>query len=232
MRYALYFSPNPEHPLLACGNAWLGRDAETGEQIVQPDVPGFDRRDIEALTAAPRRYGFHATIKAPFALAEDTSRAELHAFASVFGLHERTFDLPPLAVAVLDDFIALRPAHPAPPLQALADACVMHFDRFRAPPGVDEDAARRGRSLDEAARRRLERWGYPHVFEGFRFHLTLTGRLDAAARERLLPWLRAHFAGPLAAPLRFDALALFVEPAAGAPFRLETRLPLATAGTS
>ena len=44
------------------------------------------------------------------------------------------FDLPPLAVADLHGFLALRETGPCPPLQALADACVEQLDSFRAPP--------------------------------------------------------------------------------------------------
>ena len=48
------------------------------------------------------------------------------------------FALPPLAVADLHGFLALRETNRRPPLQALADACVERLDQFRAPPSEAE----------------------------------------------------------------------------------------------
>jgi len=114
----------------------------------------------------------------------------------------------------------------------LADAAVMEFDDCRAPLDAEELARRRPETLDEAARERLARWGYPHVLEGFEFHVSLSGPLPAPMRERLLPWLADHFAPALAVPCPFDALCLYVEPSPGDPFRLIERAPLgALSGT-
>jgi hypothetical protein len=40
----------------------------------------------------------------------------------------------------------------------------------------------------------LDRWGYPYVMEEFRFHMTLTGRLDSTCRWGVVDMLRARFA--------------------------------------
>ena len=67
------------------------------------------------------------------------------------------------------------PADVAPALQALADACVEGVDRHRAPPDEAELARRRGAGLSPEREANLRRWGYPDVFETWRFHMTLTG---------------------------------------------------------
>ncbi|NJO54321.1 MAG: hypothetical protein HC829_05245, partial [Bacteroidales bacterium] len=76
-RYALYFAPLDDRPLWKFGSATIGWDAQLAAERpalppAQALVPGW----AEA-TAEPRRYGFHATLKAPFALAEGTSAEAL-----------------------------------------------------------------------------------------------------------------------------------------------------------
>ncbi|MEO1456547.1 MAG: DUF1045 domain-containing protein [Pseudomonadota bacterium] len=118
---------------------------------------------------------------------------------------------------------------PCPAIDHVAGACVERLDPLRAPLTDAERARRRPERLDAAARARLERWGYPHVFEGFRFHITLTGRLDPAEAEALRPVLAERFAPHIAGPFALDALCLFGDPGArengtggdgGAGFRL------------
>ncbi|MGQ3281168.1 MAG: DUF1045 domain-containing protein, partial [Shinella sp.] len=70
MRYALYFTPSASDPLTLSAQRWLGRNAFTGATLAQLSVQGFDAATLAGLTADPRRYGFHATLKAPFSLAE------------------------------------------------------------------------------------------------------------------------------------------------------------------
>ncbi len=226
MRYALYFAPATAHPLWLAGNAWLGRDPEQDCLLASPEVPGFVPEQIAAITASPRRYGLHATLKAPFRLDAGRSEAELLARLTDFCAAHMAFDLPPLQVAALDDFIALRCRRRSQELNDLADACVRHFDDFRAPPDAAELARRRPESLDAEACVRLARWGYAHVFEGFEFHVSLTGAVTSDVRDALLPWLDDYFTSALAAPIAFDALVLYVELAPGADFRLVQRFPL------
>ena len=225
MRYALYFAPAASHALWSQGNVWLGRDPESGHTLAQPTVPRFSSDEIAAHTAAPRRYGLHATIKPPFHLADGRSAADLLDQLGDFAARQTAFVLPQLEVALLDDFVALRSHARSTPLHALADACVAEFDTFRAPPDAAELARRQIDSLDAAATARLKRWGYPHVFDGFEFHMSLTGGVPTAVQERLLPWLESHFAPALAVVCEFDSLALYVEPTPGQPFRLERRYP-------
>ncbi len=64
-RVAVYYAPAVDDPLFAEAAVWLGRDPESGAPVPQPDIA-----DIEEVTAEPRVYGFHATLKPPMRLAE------------------------------------------------------------------------------------------------------------------------------------------------------------------
>jgi hypothetical protein len=67
----------------------------------------------------------------------------------------------------------------------------------------------------------LERWGYPYVFEEFRFHMTLAGRIEPDRRAAIHALLQAEFLrlhGP--GPVRIDQLALMRQEQADAPFRV------------
>ena len=68
-RYALYFAPAAGSAWDRFGASWLGRSAHTGVSLAQPEIRGLDAARFRALTGAPRRYGFHATLKPPFRLA-------------------------------------------------------------------------------------------------------------------------------------------------------------------
>lgn len=230
-RYAIYWVPAADHALWRAGCAWLGRDPE---QPHGPRAAGL--RDDHR--AQPRRYGFHATLKAPMHLAPGSDGDDLSQAIQTLARAHAPFRMPALAVATLHSFVALRPRDSteigaAHPLRRLADACVRDLDGFRAPPGREERAHRAARTdLGEDARRHLARWGYPWVFDSWRFHMTLTDDLpdDApagACRARLVGEAQHAFGDALAGPLEGDAIALFVEDAPGAPFRLARRFALA-----
>jgi len=225
-RYAIYWAPPDDSVLARIGAAWLGRDAVTDRALPRPTVVGFDDATLAALTAEPRRYGLHATLKPPFGLATAATVSALEAALTEFAAATAPVVLPALQVSRIGNFVALVPAAPAPAVQALADACVAQFDAYRAPASDDEVARRNAAGLTPAQRANLRRWGYPYVMEEFRFHVTLTGPLEPATGNRLVPVLSALFAEVTAAPLAIDALALFVEPGRGQPFRLRRRFAL------
>lgn len=230
-RYAVYFAPDPAGALAAAGRSWLGRDAETGVFLMPPAGLGPGAAAWPALTAEPRRYGFHATLKPPFRLAEGRTADGLHAAVAALAAATPRFDLPGLQVAALDGFLALTETAPCAALDALAGACVADLDGFRAPPTEAELARRRKAALEPRHEAHLARWGYPYVFDCFRFHMTLTGRIgDERRREALRRHLADHFAAALADPVAVDALCLFVEPEPGAPMVVAARLPLGPAG--
>ena len=76
-RYAVYFSPPLETPIQQFAGHWFGRDTLTGERRSPLCLKGFSAADLTAITALPARYGFHATLKAPFRLSAEASSADL-----------------------------------------------------------------------------------------------------------------------------------------------------------
>jgi hypothetical protein len=108
----------------------------------------------------------------------------------------------------------------------LAASVVERFEPFRAPPEPDELARRTAAGLNAAQQRNLERWGYPYVFDEFRFHMTLTGPIAPVQRDAALGVLQERFGALLADPIELDALALFVQAESGADFLVHARRPL------
>ena len=93
----------------------------------------------------------------------------------------------------LGGFLALMPEQ-ADGIAALAARCVRELDRFRAPPAAAELDRRRAKGLSTAQEDLLQHWGYPYVFEEFRFHLTLTGSLPDAEADVFEALLETRFA--------------------------------------
>ncbi|MCP8895256.1 DUF1045 domain-containing protein [Shinella daejeonensis] len=226
MRYALYFTPPAADPLALAARRWLGRDAFTGAAVDPAVVAGLDAKAFAALTVDPRRYGFHATLKAPFTLAEGRSEAELIEAVGRFAAESGPVRIPEVVVGRLGSFFALVTADPCDALQDLAAETVRRFERFRAPLTSADIARRKPDELGPAERQNLVQWGYPYVFDEFRFHMTLTGRVAPENRETVGKALLDHFAAFHGRPLEIDHLALFREPARGADFSVHSLFPL------
>jgi putative phosphonate metabolism protein len=221
-RVAVYYAPELDDPLWSAGNHWLGRDPETGATLARPPTI-----DIPNLTDEPAAYGLHATLKPPMRLAPGIRYEGFIAAVTDLAAGLKAFPLPPLAVENLDGFLALREQAPSPELQALADSAVATRDGFREQPEAEELARRRRHGLTEAEDAMLERWGYPYVFQLWRFHVTLSRRLDETEMAKARPIAEAHFAEALAVPRWVSSVAIFTQRAAGQPFLLAQRLPLA-----
>jgi putative phosphonate metabolism protein len=230
-RFAIYVAPGAAsasaeaRALRDSAERWLGRRV-TGEPVT-PGVPeGWDRETVDAMTVDARRYGFHATLKAPFRLADGRTPDELDAACASFAAGHAGVTVPRLALARLDAFFALVPGAPATELHALADDVVTAFDDFRAPATEAELARRRPASLTPRQRELLKAWGYPYVLDEFRFHLTLTDRIPPGRQPDVEHALESWFAGSLGVTVPVDAIALFLEAAPGAPFALHAVHPL------
>jgi hypothetical protein len=207
--------------LFAAAASWLGRDPESDALAPQPEVDG-----IAEVTAEPRLYGFHATLKPPMRL--DEGRQWFDVLTAARELADRTaaFALPHLSVQDLHGFLALRETTPCAPLQALADACVEHLDPLRAPPSEAELARRRRGKLTAEQDAMLVRWGYPYVFSTWFFHMTLTRRLTADEKARYQPAAEAYLARALSVPRLVEDICLFTQAAPDAPFVIAERLTL------
>lgn len=217
-RYAIYFAPKPGSPLAGFGDRWLN-PRDQGEALL--DL-AWQRR----ITATARRYGFHATLKAPFHLAEGRTADELGEALARFAARQGVPAAPPLALRPLSGFLALVPSAPAPEVAALAQACVEAFEPFRAPPAEAELARRRAAGLTPRQEANLLRWGYPYVAEDFRFHMTLTARLVGEELARVEAALVPAVAPLCQDPLVIDALALFRQGSPGEDFVMLDRFPL------
>lgn len=217
-RFAIYYAPAADDPLWAKAAEWLGRDPLIGATI-DGSLPATARSALFERSISARRYGFHATIKAPMALAEGRTRAELEAALDEYVSATEPVAIGPIKLALIDGFLALIPATQSEALTAFAGDVVETFDPFRAPPS-DEERARRVKNGNLSPRQLelLEGYGYPYVFEQFQLHMTLTDRLPEGERAAYMQAAAEHF-GPLAeADMAVDRLVLFHEPEAGAPF--------------
>jgi putative phosphonate metabolism protein len=222
-RYAIYYAPVPGSDLDRFGAHLLGYDAFSGEDLPFAEGVLQAAPDWRELTDDPRKYGFHATLKAPFSLAQDRTEAELVSACAAFAATPRTVPVIRPVVGSISGFIAVIPAEPQPGLIRLAADCVSAFDSFRAPLTAADRARRNPSQLTPGQREHLDRWGYPYVFDDFRFHMTLTGRLDAERREPVLEMLRNRFSAVRLETLAIDGIALFCQDKANARFRIVER---------
>jgi len=221
-RYAIYLAPPPDSDIWRRACAWLGRDAALDAEVPFAGPPGFD----PAITADARHYGFHATIKAPFRLADGATVDALCDAAALFARARKPFAIP-IRLSALGSFLALTEAEPGEGIAALHADALAAFEPFRAPLTEADLARRLASPLTERQKAHLAEWGYPYVLDDFRLHFTLTGRLPSEERARAGTALGDYFAADLAQPLPIDAICVFEQPAPGAPFRIIHRASFA-----
>lgn len=144
-RFALYYTPAPEHPLGRAAAQWLGRNPFTRAETLRDDR----LNSLVSLTTEPRRYGFHATLKAPFYLAPGTSLQELENAVRRFTSSRPPCPIGPMRIGTLRGFFAIMPRVKAPFVQGFAAQVVSQFDRFRAPMTAEDLRRRLGADLDD-----------------------------------------------------------------------------------
>ncbi len=212
-RYAVYFTL-PDGPLDQFGAAWLGWNAKTGERLDHPLVDDLPM-PVRDITATPRKYGFHGTIKPPFRLADGQSFDALQHSIEALCSSAAPVALDGFVIARLGGFLALVPEGDATSLANLAARAVQELDAFRAPLNETELAKRRNRPLTPAQEAYLDTWGYPYVLEEFRFHMTLSGSLGAEKAEAVRAALVKPLRPLLPRPMVIDALTLCGEDSNG-----------------
>ena len=223
-RYAIYYAPAPGSDLDRFGAELLGYDAYEGADLPFPATA--ERPDWHDITEDPRKYGFHATLKAPMSLASDKTEAGLVAACESFAATPRALPAIEPVIDSISGFIAVVPAKPSAELQRLAADCVIAFDPFRAPLTPGDRERRNPSKLTPRQREHLDAWGYPYVMEDFRFHMTLTGRLEPVRREEVLATLRRSFSTLKLKTLQIDRLALFRQDDTSARFGIIGHWPL------
>lgn len=207
-RYAVYFVPPAGAEWVEFATHWLGWNPETGTCVAHPVFGGLD---VAAVTEVPRKYGLHATMKPPFHLHNDQSFDSLcQACAQLASTHPPV-TLDGMEIVRMGRFLALRPVGREFGLNRLAAACVQELDRFRAPASDAELTLRRAARLTPEQDANLVQWGYPYVLDAFRFHLTLTGKLDKATLNATQSELGRTLSPLLPAPFRIAELALMGE---------------------
>ena len=226
-RYAVYFAPGGTSPWWTFGAHWLGRNACDDTPLPQPRIDEIAPKAMFDLTAEPRRYGFHATLKAPFRLVAGHDEASLMLRLQSLAQQLSPVALGPLTAVSLGSFVALVPATGNPQLQAFAASCVTELDDMRAALLPAELARRQPATLDFRGTELLAIYGYPHVLERFRFHLTLTGPTHAEMAAKVI-----RAATPDVdrlngeAPLQLDRLCVFREASPGLAFQRIGDVPL------
>ncbi|WP_299367839.1 DUF1045 domain-containing protein [uncultured Tateyamaria sp.] len=217
-RYAVYYTPAPDTAMARFGAHWLGWDSAAGTAVAHPDIPDID---MARITDTPRKYGFHGTIKPPFRLAEGRTEAQLHSALADLCAQSAAVTLNALVLRRLGRFLALVPDDDATALGAVAARMVQDLDAFRAPPTATELEKRRAARLSPAQDAHLVRWGYPYVLDQFRFHLTLTGKLDKPTLARTESVLSQYLAPVPLAPHVINALTLCGEDPTGRFHQIE-----------
>jgi hypothetical protein len=230
VRYALYFAPPPEGDLWRFGCEVIGRDAGTGAPLDGFALEGCSPESWRGMTSDPRRYGFHATLKAPFPLRLDLDVGDLFDRVAEFASKSAPFDAGELCVSAIAArdrraFVALTPQGALKELRSFEASVVRDLDQLRGPVAGAGRERLGSEGLTPRQAYYRDAWGYPYVLDEFHPHFTLTNALaDADRVARLLEWefnLRVS-----SRALRIDALTLFVERGLGGEFRILRRFPL------
>ncbi len=205
----------------------MGRDAYRRVACKRPSLAGLGDTDCELLTEAPRWYGFHATLKAPFELSDGQSEAALLSFAKEFAQARYAFDVQ-FAVRELGSFLALMIDAQSDEMQEFHCDAVKAFEPFRGALSEEDLERRRKSSLTTAQESHLQSWGYPYIFDDFRFHMTLTGRIgDPDLRRKVQSRLSAYFSEAIESHHRVDGVAVFYQPDRETSFHVVGRFDFA-----
>ena len=215
-RYAIFYTP--EGALAAFGAAWLGWDSATGRAVAHPK---FDGIDVAAITKVPRKYGLHATLKAPFRLASGYQAKDLHDAVARFAAAHAPVEIGALTLNQDNGFVGLRAMHQTAQLADFAAQTVKYFDFLRAPLTEAYIARRRKSRLTPRQDQNMLDWGYPHIFDDFQFHITLSRALPQTEAERVVAALLPHISPLLDRPYTIEALTVMGQDADGLFHQIE-----------
>lgn len=229
-RYAIYYAPEPGSALDTFGQTWLGRRGERALSDAIGKTSKVSAARIAELTESPARYGFHGTLKPPFQLNPTNTPEALLAVARVFARSRAPIELPPLELAVIGKFIALTPIAESAALERLAAACVRAFEGYRTPLTKEQEEDYKLNKLTVHQEQMLEHWGYPYVMEEFRFHISLTDRIDDDAEREAVMNVLTTLAQPVVGQaIQIRDLVVVVQDGVGQPMRPLERIPFGRA---
>ena len=194
------------------GCEWLGLNAESNKIQHSPSP----------YVESPRRYGFHATLKAPMRLADGISFNDFRCAVERLASQLKSAELGVLKPDQIGDFLALKTDHKYH--EAVCDiawCCTKELDVFRAP--LSEAERNKRKNLTPAESENLEQWGYPYVNDSFRFHMTLTSSLPqddlATAIKIVAPMVPEE-------KTRLNSICIFGDPGSLKPFEFVERFDL------
>ena len=226
-RYAVYYVPPKTSALAAFGRDWLGVDVETGTNLDPTPIVGIPLERQRALIAEPQRYGFHGSLKPPFSLATNFTANGLLFATQLLAKGIKPIEIPPLELAFIGKFLALSPVSSSAQLENLAASCVRALEGFRAHRTEQELAEYRQSKLTVHQEQMLDNWGYPYVLEEFRFHITLTGRIDDEKERNLVMKAAAErCADFVGKPLIIDEFTICKQAGLDRPMRVFQRIKL------
>jgi hypothetical protein len=165
-RYALYLTPPSGSDLWRFGCDVIGRDALTGASSEGFSLEGYPPDSLRKMTGDPRRYGFHATLKAPFPLRLDLDVADLYDIVDEFTRKHSPFDAGELKVRLVKAggglaFVALKPEGALKELRSFEAGVVRSLDKLRAPLVESGREYRGSERLTPRQAYYLHAWGYP-----------------------------------------------------------------------
>jgi hypothetical protein len=131
-RYAISFTPPPDSPLAVFGASVIGYDCFERAEVPRRLIDGINPSVLALATVEPRRYGFRATLVAPFRLATGVDEDAITQAFLEFSASHVPVDMGLLQVTAMRRSVVLSPVASPPESEALADACVTAFDRYRA----------------------------------------------------------------------------------------------------
>ena len=179
-RVAIYFLPKKNSSLENFGKNLLGRDINKKKKIsltrrqkyfINRGFTYFD--ELKDYFEQPAKYGFHATLKAPFRLKRNVKTKNFYDVISHIAAQHSRFKIKGLKIVYSKKFTFITSRKPNKLLRNLENDLVKHLDTFRAELNKTEIKKRIPDSLTFKQNKYLKEWGYPFVFDQFKFHMTL-----------------------------------------------------------
>lgn len=209
-RVAIFYAPGSQTPLANFGAHWLGWDVEQAKSVPHPQIDGLPE-PIEVLVATPQKYGFHGTLKAPFRIRHDQTIDSLKEAMKAFSDQRKPFVIGKMKVATLGRFVAIIQEKASDNFAGFASEIVRNFEDYRAPLSDEDIAKRREAGLTPRQDELMLKWGYPYIFDEFKFHLTLTGKLSEQNAQSVCDRLTDHLKPILDTPVQAVDLCLYGE---------------------